>query len=237
MASKDPAGWKCETKVVLTNIVWLLARVIVAYAGPKPEDSDLKVLTDLVNKMIASNKPVEVAEMDRKEAEAHYTKNPVNGQFIYEKKEPPASVTSLTIVTIPELTVSVSAVKDFCATTKEVGGVEIVRFNHREAKQELEVCFNLLDSAPDNTAEAKSSSAPAAAPTIQPAFLADNIPEVYSALLDAFTAALTKTRPDIKLSDAELETLRRNAHLKSTVLLSSLKNTAYGNGFAAHVPK
>lgn len=213
-----------------------IGRVIVAYAGPKPNDSDLKILTDAVNKLIALNKPVEVVEMDRKEAEIHYTKNPVNGQYIYEKREPPASVESLTIVTIPECTVSVSASKEFVESTKLVGGVDIVKFNHRENKQELEVVFNLLAEAPV-PAEAKAKATPVSTQSVKPSIKADSVPEVSSALFDAFIDSLQKVRPDVALSTADIEKLRQISSLKNSVLLNSLKNASYSSGFAAHLPK
>jgi hypothetical protein len=223
-------GNKYETKTK--------GRVVVAYAGPKPADTDLKVIQDRVNKLILDSIPVEVTEQDRKTAEAHYTKNPVNGQFIYEKKEPPASATSLTIVTIPDVTVSVSASKDFVTTTKEVGGIEILRFNHREAKQELEVCFQLTDGVPSassssdtkNTASNTSQSAPAV-----PALKVHAVADAYSALFDAFVDSLAKTRPDIQLSSSDLDNLKSQASRKSNVILTALKNNSYASGFSAHI--
>jgi len=209
----------------------------VAYAGPKPADSDLKVLQDLVNKLVVEGRAVEVAEMDRKAAEAFYTKNPVNGQYIYEKKEPPASVESLTIVTIPEWTVSVSATKDFVANTKEVGGVEVVRFNHRESKQELEVCFEMRASPPgDSTAassKAEASKPAAATPTLK----ADNVPDASNAIFEAFIEALKRTRSDVQLSPQDLESLKSVSSLKINVILTALKNSAYGAGFTSHLKK
>jgi hypothetical protein len=212
--------------------------VVVAYAGPKPADSDLPIIQDRVTEMIGKALPVEVSEQDRKTAEVHYTKNPVNGQFIYEKKEPPATVTSLTIVTIPEWTVSVTAVKDFVATTKEVVGVKVLRFNHREAKQELEVCFELSDVASQTSNSSSSakaaSTAPAAAPAA-PKLKADTVADASNALFDAFFEALAKTRSDIQLSTTDIENIKRNASLKSSVVLTVLKNSAYAAGFGAHL--
>lgn len=210
--------------------------MIVAYAGAKPNDADLKVLTDAVNKLIGENKPVSVAEMSRTEAESHYTKNPVNGQYIYEKREPPAGVESLTIVTIPDCTVSVSASKEFVESTKLVGGVELTKFNHRENKQELEVVFTLLAEAPTDKSQ-QTKAAPAAAATERAVVKADSVPVVTSSILDVFVEAFNNLRPDAKLSATEIETLRRSTTLKSTVLLTALKNNSYGSGFAAHLPK
>ena len=209
----------------------------MAYAGPKPADSDLKVLQDRVNKLIVEARPVEVTEMERKAAEAFYMKNPVNGQYIYEKKEPPAGVESLTIVTIPEWTVSVSASTDFVATTKDVGGVELVRFNHRENKQELEVCFEMRASVSGESvvAAGKAGSSKAAAPVQQ--LVSDNIPSVSDAIFQAFLDALKKTRSDIQLSPQEIENLKTASSLKTSVILTALKNTAYGAGFASHLKK
>lgn len=216
----------------------IVGRVVVAYAGPKPADSDVKLLQDRVNKFIADSIPVEVSEQDRKTAEAHYTKTPVNGQFIYEKKEPPASVTSLTIVQIPDVTVSVSAFKDFVATTKEVVGVSVLRLNHREAKQELEVCFQLTDgvqatSEPTNTKNAASSASKTKA--VAAKLKVDSVPDAYSALFEAFTATLAKTRPDIQLSPSDLENLKRQSSMQSEVILTALKNSAYARGYASHL--
>lgn len=225
----------CYRKL-LTIFLHPLGRVIVAYAGAKPNDADLKTLTDAVNKLIAENKPVQVSEMNRKEAEATYTKSPVNGQFIYEKKEPPATVESLTIVTIPDCTVSVSASTEFVESTKLVGGVEIVKFNHRENKQELEVVYNLLSDAPTpKEIKAKKVAAAAAAPIA--VVKAETVPEVTAALLDVFVESINKLRPDAQLTAAEIETLRRSTALKSSVLLTALKNSAYGSGYAAHISK
>jgi hypothetical protein len=214
--------------------------VTVAYAGAKPADADLKVLQDRVNKLIAEDRPVEVTEQDRKAAEALYTKSPVNGQYIYEKKEPPASVTSLTIVTIPETTVSVSASKDFVTSTKLVGAVEVLRFNHREAKQELEVCFQLVDSAPVQEKAAEAKQAPAQSSTSSvlsaPSLKADTVPDASVALFNTFFDAIKKTRPDITLSEADMDQIKRTAALKSNVILTCLKNSSYASGFASRMP-
>lgn len=207
----------------------------MAYAGPKPADSDLKVLQDRVNKLIVEGRAVEVTEMERKAAEAFYTKNPVNGQYIYEKKEPPASVETLTIVTIPEWTVSVSASTDFVATTKEVGGVELVRFNHRESKQELEVCFEMRSSPSGESGAAPPKGNASKTAATGQKLMADNVPNASDAIFQTFLEALKKTRGDIQLSPQEIESLKSAASLKTTVILTALKNAAYGAGFASHL--
>lgn len=178
---------------------------------------------------------MEVTEQERKAAEAHFTKNPVNGQYIYEKKEPPASVTSLTIVTIVDWTVIASASKDFVASTKQVGSVKLARFNHRENKQELEVAFEISDApVTEKPADAKTKEAPKASAAPTPTHT-DNVSDASTALFAAFFDALNKTRPELQLSQTDIDQIKRNANLKTNVILTALKNSSYASGYAARL--
>jgi hypothetical protein len=67
--------------------------VCVEYANAdSPKEDVLAQIQEHVTKKIRDNVPVVIDELDRKEAEEKYRKDNVNGQFIYEKRQPPASI-------------------------------------------------------------------------------------------------------------------------------------------------
>jgi Ser-tRNA(Ala) deacylase AlaX len=65
----------------------------VEYKGEKvPTDAERASIEEAANKKVKENLFVEITEMDRAAAEAQFAKEFVNGQNIYEKKQPPASL-------------------------------------------------------------------------------------------------------------------------------------------------
>jgi Ser-tRNA(Ala) deacylase AlaX len=53
----------------------------------------------------------------------------------------------LNILEIPDWTVCCVPVTDFCKKTGEIGGVKLLKFNHRPQKSELEIVFDVTEAA------------------------------------------------------------------------------------------
>jgi len=78
------------------------ARLVVEYTQPeKPNDEILKQIEQAAAAKVKENLEIIVTTQTRAKAEAWYSAHPVNKQFIYERRPPPAHLNQLNILEIP----------------------------------------------------------------------------------------------------------------------------------------
>jgi alanyl-tRNA synthetase len=111
-------------------------RLSVEYEG-KPTEQQIQEIEDLANKKIQENVPIEMFEMDRKEAESKY------GNIIYDKFPVPAHVQKLTITQIQDWNIN-CCLGPHVATTGEIGKIKILKCRSRPNRKELEISFELV---------------------------------------------------------------------------------------------
>jgi len=233
-----------------------LGSIIVEYkSADKPTDDILKQIEKAANFKIKEDLEIVVEEEDRAAAEAKYKAEPVNKQFIYEKRAPPAQITKLNILTIPGTfsvcrigaqpiwhfapvipgwTIAAVASTDFSKRTSEIGNVVISKFKHRPQKSELELCFEVTDApAPTpQTAKPTATSAP-----VKPSKDYNNTFVIAKELVDGFLASLEDSKVGVKLTAEQQEAVRKLLVAKTESTVNLVKNAAYASGFSAPLKK
>jgi alanyl-tRNA synthetase len=104
----------------------------------KPTDEEIKLVEDKVKGKIGENATIEVLKMDREEAEKRW------GDLIYDVFPIPESVTNLSICHIEGWNVN-ACNKIHTSTTGEIGGFKLTKVRFRNAKQLLELSFDVFD--------------------------------------------------------------------------------------------
>jgi len=204
-----------------------------------PTKEQVDEIEKLMNQKIKQNVPIQVFEIDRKEAEEKYKKNPVNDTFIYDKWPVPESVTTLRLIYIEDWNINCSAGK-VVPTTGELGSIKISRVNHRPQKKEVEFCFEIgeatsaettKESSESNKSAKKTPSSTAEKSQPNPQQDCDNVLYVTDRILDLLLQHQT--------GEGQVDPQQLRTQLKPQLLpiLTSLKNTAYTRGFQARAPQ
>lgn len=213
------------------RIFYFIGRVIVEYDGPTPDNSTLKDIESLSNKIVKDNVSIEVLELPRSEAENRF-KDLVNGQFIYEKRRPPENIDVLTIVHIPDWTICCSPTKDICKSTGDVGYIQILRYNHRPQKKELEVCFQLTGMN-NQKEEGKVKDEKSNTAQVKQVDAVDDVNSVVDRLYNLFLSELNRVEPSHNISEEKLKTLHEKFTFKASNMLTAFKNASYSKGLFA----
>ncbi|MEE8354722.1 MAG: alanyl-tRNA editing protein [Candidatus Bathyarchaeia archaeon] len=102
----------------------------------KPTPEEVVRIAELVNSKIMDDAPVEVTDMERREAEEQY------GDAIYDLFPIPSSITRLSILHIPDWNVN-ACNKQHTPTTAEIGRLTITKTRHRATKGLLEISYDI----------------------------------------------------------------------------------------------
>jgi alanyl-tRNA synthetase len=102
----------------------------------KPTPEEVVRIEELVNSKILGDAPVEVTDMERREAEALY------GDAIYDLFPLPSSITRLSILLIPDWNVN-ACNEQHTPTTAEIGRLTITKIRHRATKGLLEISYDI----------------------------------------------------------------------------------------------
>ncbi len=102
----------------------------------KPTPEEIVRIEELVNSKIMDDAPVEVTDMERREAEEQY------GDAIYDLFPIPSSITRLSILHIPDWNVN-ACNKQHTPTTAEIGRLTITKTRHRATKGLLEISYDI----------------------------------------------------------------------------------------------
>lgn len=102
----------------------------------KPTDSQMEEIEELAFEMIQDDFPVEMFEMDRREAEEKF------GNDIYDKFPIPSHITRLTLTMIEDWNIN-CCLGPHHSSTGEVPPISIRKWRYRESKNELEISFEL----------------------------------------------------------------------------------------------
>ena len=110
-------------------------RLTVEFEG-KPTDEQMAEIGRLANDKIAEDVPLESFEMGRAEAEKEF------GNTMYDKFPVPASVTTLTLVRIPEWNLN-CCLGPHTERTGELVKITITKWRARGVKKTLEISFTV----------------------------------------------------------------------------------------------
>jgi len=102
----------------------------------KPTPEEVVRIEELVNSKILDDAPVEVTDMERREAEALY------GDAIYDLFPLPSSITRLSILHISDWNVN-ACNKQHTPTTAEIGRLTITKARYRVTKGLLEISYDI----------------------------------------------------------------------------------------------
>jgi alanyl-tRNA synthetase len=103
----------------------------------KPTEQQIRGIEQLANNKIQENVPIEMFEMDRKEAESKY------GNIIYDKFPVPAHIQKLSITEIRDWNIN-CCLGPHVKTTAEIGQIRILKHRARPNRKELEISFELV---------------------------------------------------------------------------------------------
>ncbi len=104
--------------------------------GEKPTDSQMEEIEKLANNKIKENVPIEMFEIDRKEAEKKH------GNIIYDKFPVPTSIQRLTLTQIKNWNIN-CCLGPHVKTTGEVLQIKILTHRARPNRKELEISFEV----------------------------------------------------------------------------------------------
>mgnify|MGYP001024340121 CR=1 FL=1 len=102
----------------------------------KPRDKELILIEQEANRKIVKNAPIEEIELNRVEAERRW------GDAIYDLFPLPASIARLRILHISGWNVN-ACNKAHVKTTGEIGSLKVTKVRYRDAKQLLEISFDI----------------------------------------------------------------------------------------------
>lgn len=111
-------------------------RLTVEYEE-NPTEQQMQEIEKLANDKIQENVPVEMFEVNRKEAEDKY------GDIIYDKFPVPAHVQRLSITQIQDWNIN-CCLGPHVKTTGEIGKIKILKHRARPNRKELEISFELV---------------------------------------------------------------------------------------------
>jgi len=104
----------------------------------KPSEDEVVRIEAEANKKIQDNQPVEVIEMNRKEAEKKF------GDIIYDLFPIPEHITELKIAHIKGWNIN-TCNKKHTKTTGEIGRIKLTKTRFRDTKKLLEISFDVFD--------------------------------------------------------------------------------------------
>jgi alanyl-tRNA synthetase len=110
-------------------------RLVIEYEGT-PTEEQIQEIERLANSKITEDVPVEMFEMDRREAEQKF------GNIIYDKFPVPAHVKRLTITRIEGWNMN-CCLGPHMKTTGEIGWLRITHHRARPNRKELEISFEV----------------------------------------------------------------------------------------------
>jgi len=210
----------------------------------KVSDEMLKEIEKLSNEKIKQNVPVQMMKFTRAEAEEKF-KNRVNNTFIYDKFPVPENIKDLTVVHIEDWNVNCCPGPHY-ELTGQVGTIKILRANARPLKKELDLIFEIIETAASPTSSVSSptaTSTPVAAevtPKSSEKVLVnvDNVPAITEQLLRTL---FTEIYAGLEGTDCTNLKKREGAicqnlqkHVAQT--LNTVKNTAYTRGYTSALP-
>jgi alanyl-tRNA synthetase len=102
----------------------------------KPTHEELTKIEELANAKIQEDAPVEVTDIDRKDAEERW------GDVIYDLFPLPSTITQLTILHIPDWNIN-ACNKEHTASTAEIGHISITKTRYRANKKLLEISYDI----------------------------------------------------------------------------------------------
>lgn len=104
----------------------------------KPTEEEIAEIEKISNEKISENVEVKSFDINRKEAEEKY------GKVIYDKFPVPMHVATLRILEIPNWNIN-CCVGKHTKTTGEIGRIKLTKIKFRNAKQQLEIGFEIED--------------------------------------------------------------------------------------------
>lgn len=110
-------------------------RLTVEYEG-KPTEEQMQEIEKLANEKIQENIPIEMFEIDRKEAEEKY------GDGIYDKFKVPEHIQKLSLTQIKDWNIN-CCLGPHVKTTGEIGKIKILKYRARPNRKTLEISFEL----------------------------------------------------------------------------------------------
>jgi len=210
----------------------------------KVSDDMLKEIEKLSNEKIKQNVPIQMMKFTRAEAEEKF-KNRVNSTFIYDKFPVPESIKDLTVVYIEDWNVNCCPGPHY-ELTGQVGTIKILRANARPLKKELDLIFEIIETAASPTSSVSSptaTSTPVAAevtPKSSEKVLVnvDNVPAITEQLLRTL---FTEIYAGLEGTDCTNLKKREGAICQNlqkhvTQTLNTVKNTAYTRGYTSALP-
>ena len=102
----------------------------------KPTPEELAKIEELANSKILEDSPVEVTDIDRKDAEERW------GDAIYDLFPLPPTITRLTILHIPDWNIN-ACNREHTASTAEIGHLTITKTRYRANKRLLEISYDI----------------------------------------------------------------------------------------------
>jgi alanyl-tRNA synthetase len=102
----------------------------------KPTPQEITRIEELVNLKIQEDVPVNVSNMERKNAEKRW------GDAIYDLFPIPVEITNLRILHIPNWNVN-ACNKQHTTSTGEIGNLSIAKMRYRANKQLLEISYDI----------------------------------------------------------------------------------------------
>jgi alanyl-tRNA synthetase len=102
----------------------------------KPTPEELTKIEGLANSKILEDAPLEVTDIDRKDAEERW------GDAIYDLFPLPPTITRLTILHIPNWNVN-ACNREHTASTAEIGHLTITKTRYRANKKLLELSYDI----------------------------------------------------------------------------------------------
>ena len=102
----------------------------------KPTTQEIDRIEELSNTKIQESAPIEIIDMNRKEAEEKW------GDSIYDLFPIPPEITNLTILHIPDWNVN-ACNKQHTSFTAEVGHITITKARYRTTKKLLELSYDV----------------------------------------------------------------------------------------------
>jgi alanyl-tRNA synthetase len=102
----------------------------------KPTPEEINRIEELANSKIQGDSPIEVTDIDRKDAEERW------GDAIYDLFPIPLTTTRLTILHIPDWNVN-ACNKEHTASTAEIGHLTITKTRYRANKRLLEISYDI----------------------------------------------------------------------------------------------
>jgi hypothetical protein len=140
-------GPQCAITSSVTFVHPTKGELVVSYEGSEAISAEnLAKIQEEINNIIAADLPIQIIEMERKEAEERFTKSPVNHTYIYDKYPIPDTVAQLRICLIENVNVNCCG-GEHLSRTGELQKLLIIKTKNRSKKKEYEFEFVCHDAA------------------------------------------------------------------------------------------